>query len=187
MTSISRRATIAAACVLLPLGAVACGDDDDEATSPTEAADAGIGGPETTGAEDAAALTLADAWARISAAGQTTGAAYLVITGGAAADRLVAAAAPTTVAATTEIHEVVPAESSDTAEADMVGMDGAMTMRQVDALDIPAGETVTLEPGGYHVMLLDLVAPLAAGDTFDLELTFENAGVMTVAVEVRDE
>ncbi len=176
MTSILRRTTTTAACLLLPLGLLACGDDDDTATS----GDAAVSG-----------VTLTDAWARTSAEGQTTGAAYLTITGGATADRLVAASAPASVAIATEIHEVVPAESStDAAEdtmSDTEGMDGAMTMRPVDAIDIPAGQTVTLEPGGYHVMLIDLAAPLAAGDTFDLELTFENAGVQSVTVEVRDD
>jgi copper(I)-binding protein len=72
---------------------------------------------------------------------------------------------------------------------DMEGMDegeGEMTMRPVDGIDIPAEGTVTLEPGGYHVMLIDLAKPLAAGETFDLTLTFENAGEQVVTVTVRD-
>lgn len=63
---------------------------------------------------------------------------------------------------------------------------GTMTMREIEALDIPALDTVKLEPGGYHVMLLDLVEPLEAGDEFDIVLEFEVAGTRTVTAEVRD-
>ena len=146
-------------------------------------------------ADDGGDLSIADVWARASADGQTTGAAYLTITGGDDDDRLVAASAPTAIAATTQLHEIVAAEDpeggDDMAEGDMggddMGMGGAMTMREIDGLDVPAGEEVALEPGGYHVMLLDLAEPLEAGDTFELTLTFEQAGEKTVEVEVRDE
>ncbi|MCU0274542.1 MAG: copper chaperone PCu(A)C, partial [Acidimicrobiales bacterium] len=62
-----------------------------------------------------------------------------------------------------------------------------MTMRPVDGIDLPAGEAVALEPGGLHVMLLDLPAPLEIGQTYELTLTFEQAGEQTVTVEVREE
>jgi len=58
-------------------------------------------------------------------------------------------------------------------------------MRAVDRLEIPAGETVSLEPGGYHIMLLDLASPLEEGSTVELTLTFENAGELVVTAEVR--
>lgn len=64
---------------------------------------------------------------------------------------------------------------------------GAMMMREIEELTLPAGETVSLEPGGYHVMLLDLPGPLETGETFDLTLTFANAGEQVVSVEVREE
>ena len=79
--------------------------------------------------------------------------------------------------------------STETTMADDMGDDmgdGAMTMQPVDSIELPAGEEVSLEPGGYHIMLLDLVAPLEVGDTFDIVLTFENAGEVTVTAEVRD-
>jgi copper(I)-binding protein len=72
---------------------------------------------------------------------------------------------------------------------DMGGDDmdgGMMTMQEVDEIPVPAGETVSLEPGGYHVMLLDLVAPLEAGDTIEVTLTFAEAGEVVVEAEVRD-
>ncbi|MGA1345546.1 MAG: copper chaperone PCu(A)C, partial [Ilumatobacteraceae bacterium] len=64
---------------------------------------------------------------------------------------------------------------------------GAMVMQQIMSLDLPAGETVELKPGGYHVMLIDLAAPLEIGQTFDLTLDFETAPDRVVTVEVRDD
>lgn len=75
--------------------------------------------------------------------------------------------------------------TTTTAGDDMGGM-GGMTMREVAAIPVPAGEEVRLEPGGYHVMLLGLTEPLLAGDTFEIELEFETAGTQTVTAEVRD-
>ena len=64
-------------------------------------------------------------------------------------------------------------------------MDGdVMKMRQVDAIDLPAGQTVELKPGGYHLMLIGLKAPLKAGDKFPLTLKFEKAGEVIVTVKV---
>ena len=65
--------------------------------------------------------------------------------------------------------------------------DGAMSMREVGEIALPAGTTVNLEPGGYHIMLLDLARPLSVGDKFDVTLTFETAGEQVVEVEVREE
>jgi copper(I)-binding protein len=63
----------------------------------------------------------------------------------------------------------------------------AMVMRELEGgLVLGAGETVTLQPGGYHLMMLGLVEPLTVGSTFDIQLVFENAGERTVTVEVRD-
>lgn len=67
------------------------------------------------------------------------------------------------------------------------GMDMAMTMRELaDGLPLPAGETVTLQPGGYHVMMLDLAEPLEVGDEIELTLDFATADDMTLTVEVAE-
>ncbi|MEZ5098837.1 MAG: copper chaperone PCu(A)C [Thermoleophilia bacterium] len=174
------RAVLGALAIALVSVLAACGGSDSSSGS------GGDGG-----------LAIADVWARTSAEGQTMGAAYMTITGGGDADRLIEALAPTEIARLTEIHETVPvsevegAEPMDGMEGDsMEGMDmegGAeMTMRPVEWIDVPAGGSVALEPGGYHIMLVDLAKPLAVGDTFDLTLTFEQAGEQTVKVTVRD-
>lgn len=76
-------------------------------------------------------------------------------------------------------------------DEDMEGTDGGdtggmMTMRPVEEIPIPAGATAVLQPGGYHVMLLDLVEPLVAGDTLEITLTFATAGDVVVEAEIRD-
>ena len=63
---------------------------------------------------------------------------------------------------------------------------GMMTMREVDSIEVPAGETVALEPGGYHVMLIDLQRDLEPGDTVEATLTFESGAEETVTAEVRE-
>ena len=62
-----------------------------------------------------------------------------------------------------------------------------MTMHQVSAVELPAGEAVVFEPGGLHVMLVDLAGPLESGSSFELTLTFAIAAPKTVTVDVRDE
>lgn len=151
------------------------------------------------GSGDDGAISVDGAWARTSAAGQTTGAVYFDLTT-PEDDRLITASVPASVAAAAEIHEVVPADMSgddmsddDMSEGemdmgdDMSDGEMAMTMQElVDGLALAAGETVTFEPGGYHVMLLDIVEPLEAGDEIELTLVFESAADLTVTVEVAD-
>ena len=138
-------------------------------------------------------ITIEGQWARTSPATASMGAAYMDITS-SEGDQLVAVSVPASIAARAEIHEMVPAdmatddsmdESMDDGEMDMDM--GAMVMQQIMALDLPAGETVSLEPGGYHVMLIDLAEPLAEGDTFNVTLDFAEADDLTVEVVVRTE
>ncbi len=86
-------------------------------------------------------------------------------------------------------------ESMDEGEMDEESMDEdghmgdmAMTMRPIEGgLTVPAGGEVAFEPGGLHVMLLDLPEPLEEGETFDLTLTEDDGDEITVSVEVRSE
>lgn len=64
-------------------------------------------------------------------------------------------------------------------------MSGMTGMQPVDRIEIPAGGTVRLEPGGYHLMLMDLTEMPAVGSTVELTLTFETAGDVVVQAEVR--
>ena len=138
-------------------------------------------------------ITIEGQWARTSPAMASMGAAYMDVTS-SNGDQLVGVSVPASIAARAEIHEMVPAdvpmddsmdESMEDGEMDMDM--GAMVMQQIMALDLPAGETVSLEPGGYHVMLIDLAEPLAEGDTFNVTLDFAEADDLTVEVVVRTE
>ncbi len=113
-------------------------------------------------------LDIANAWARATPGGATTGAAYVSIRS-PTADRLVGAATP--VAGKAELHKM-----------EMSGM--VMKMRPVAGIDIPAGRPVSLAPGGLHIMLVGLKKPLQAGQSFPLTLTFAKAGARTVNVSV---
>lgn len=194
--------TTAAGIVAGALLLAGCGSESDGASG----TDAGAA------SEQATTFEIVDAWARTSPASADNGAAYFEITA-SADDALVGAEVSTDVAETAEIHEVVMAEDSgmtddtsmsgdemtdDTSmsgddmsgdSGDMSGDDmdmGNMTMQEVDSIDLPAGEAVVFEPGGYHVMLLGLASPLEVGDTFDLTLMFESGASETVTVEVRE-
>jgi periplasmic copper chaperone A len=133
----------------------------------------GCGGGEASGGEAPGGITVTDAWVRESAMMERAGAAYMVIQNGdSAEDRLLAAT--TSAAATVELHE-----SKE--------MNGMMTMSPVEAIVIPAGGQAELKPGGLHVMLIGLQAPLAVGDEVSLTLRFERAGEMTVTAVVREQ
>jgi copper(I)-binding protein len=81
----------------------------------------------------------------------------------------------------------VTTAASDTAQLhESVAKDGVATMQPVEALEIPAGGTVELRPGGTHIMLTGLKAPLKKGDMIMLELKFEQAGTVEVMAHVGD-
>ena len=116
-------------------------------------------------------LTLSDAWARAAMREGGASAAYLTVETRGEADRLVAAAS--SAAARVELHEHILE-------------DGVAKMREVAAgVPVEPGAPAVLEPGGYHVMLMGLSAPLAEGDAIDLTLTFETSGEITLTVPVR--
>ena len=106
---------------------------------------------------------------RATAAGQAVGGGFLKLTNGGPADRLVSARSP----------------ASSTVELHTMRMEGdVMRMREVEAIELPAGQTVELKPGGLHLMLMGLKAPLKAGETVPVTLKFEKAGEVTVQLKV---
>jgi periplasmic copper chaperone A len=90
---------------------------------------------------------------------------------GPKADRLLSVTSD--VAASAELHESVM-------------KDGVASMPHVDSLEIPAGATVELKPGGYHIMLMGLKVPLKKDEMVPLHLTFEQAGQVDVMVKIGD-
>ena len=115
-------------------------------------------------------LTIAHPMAFETAITAQTGAGYMVITNtGDTDDRLIAVRGDFP---RVEVHEII-------------NTNDVMQMRQLEqGLLIPAGETVTLEPGGYHVMIMGLPAPFQVGDDLPLTLVFETAGEVELLVKV---
>lgn len=120
----------------------------------------------------ASIIAVTEPWSRETAEGQNAGGAFMTIANtGTAADSLTGGTTP--VAGRVEIHTM-------TMENDVMRM-----RRFEEGLDIPAGGTVTLEPGSFHLMLMDLKQPLKAGDKVPLTLTFKGAGAVETELEVR--
>lgn len=143
-------------------------------------------------------LVIENAWSRATPTMSTSGVVYLDITA-PEDDELVGVSVPAEVASEAQLHQT-------TAEADATGahddmdmgdememdddtetdsdMADAMVMTHVESLALPEGTTVSLEPGGYHIMLMDLTTALEVGESFDLTLDFANAEDEVVVVTV---
>jgi copper(I)-binding protein len=117
----------------------------------------------------AQSVTVSEPWVRATVPQQQASGAFMTLTA-PKGSRLVEARSP--VAGVVEVHEMK--------------MDGGvMRMRPVAGLDLPAGKAVKLEPGGYHVMLMELKQTLNAGDTVPLTLVFENADRQRETLDVK--
>lgn len=116
-------------------------------------------------------LTVTDAWSRPSPMAQGNGVVYLTVTNPTdQADRLLSADSP--VADHVELHETI-------------NDNGVMRMRpRPEGFEIPAHSTLELKPGGKHIMLVDLAAPLVAGQQISVTLHFATAGDRQLAVPV---
>jgi hypothetical protein len=119
-----------------------------------------------------AGVVVTGAWARATMPGQTVAGVYMQIRSDAAAKLVGVSSAA---AKSAELHR-------------MSHEGGVMKMRHVDSLELPAGKTVALEPGGYHIMLMDIGQPLKPGDRVKLTLLVETGGKrqqVPVEAEVR--
>lgn len=115
-------------------------------------------------------LTIEHPQARPNMPNRPTAAYMAIVNTGEMADRLVSASSP--VFGAVEIHTTI--EHGD-----------VMKMMRVDAVDIPAGETALLAPGGFHIMLFQAVEAHKLGEEYPLELVFEKAGSVEVMVKVQ--
>lgn len=157
-----------AVCMLTAFAVAGCGNDQQQ-TKP------------------ASGLTIENPWARVTTPGQKNGAAYMKISS-TSPDKLIGVDVPANIADHAELHKVVMATGSVKSEGGM-GSDGMqsksgakMSMKQVPAIPVPA----ELKPGGYHVMLIGLKAPIAKGDSVPLTLTFEKAGLKRITAVAKD-
>jgi copper(I)-binding protein len=120
---------------------------------------------------NAVRLQVHDMWAAVTPGGVDVSAGYMIIAnGGGADDRLLSATSPR--AAHVEVHEMV--------------MDGAvMRMRPIEGLVVPAGGQAELAPGGQHLMFTGVTQPFVEGEEIPVQLVFEHAGAMDIALPVR--
>ncbi|MFL6585810.1 MAG: copper chaperone PCu(A)C [Luteimonas sp.] len=149
-----------AAGLILALAGCQPAAPDASSTSQTPAANA---------ADASAGIVVSDAWIRETPPNAAVAGGYLTLRSGAA-DRLLSVETPA--AASVEIHE-------------MSHEGGMMRMRELaDGVELPAGSEVTLKPGGNHLMFIDPVAPVRAGQSIEATLRFANAPEQAVTFEV---
>jgi len=118
-----------------------------------------------------AQVKVESAWVRGTVGAQKTTGAYLQITSPQGGSLVGAESAS---AAIVEVHEMRMEQN-------------VMRMRAIPRLELPAGKTVELKPGGYHIMLIDLKQPLKKGDSVPLKLKIEGKDKATTVVEVKAE
>lgn len=124
----------------------------------------------SAGGAAADGIMVTDAFARASAGAAKNGAAFMTLRNHAGRDdHLVAVRAAR--ARKAELHTHIHDQ-------------GVMRMRPVARITVPAGAVAALKPGGDHVMLMGLTAPLKEGETLSITLVFEHAGEIAVAVPV---
>jgi periplasmic copper chaperone A len=114
-------------------------------------------------------LYVSGGWVNLPAVPTNPGAAYFTVHGGPTEDRLLRV--NTEVTLKTELHESMK-------------HDGAMTMKPLESVAIPAGGTVTFAPGGKHVMLIGIQRQLKRGETLRLDFTFASGEQIYIDVPV---
>lgn len=117
-------------------------------------------------------IEITDAWARPARENGVTAVYFRASNGSEAADTLIALSSP--VAGLSELHETYERE------------EGMMGMREAENPSFPGMSTVVLQPGGKHIMLMQLNKPLAEGDEIEVILEFAQAGEITLTVPVQD-
>lgn len=165
MKQILRRGPLAALLLLLALSvapvAAACGGDDDD--------DNGEATPAVTDGTKLGDLHISGQWVRPTT--NEVSAAYLTVHNSGGADTLVKVTTPLT--STVQLHEVITEGSS------------SKMQEKPGGFPVPANGVLELKPGGYHIMLMDLKAPISLGETVSLTLTFEKAGEVTIEAPVK--
>jgi len=138
------------------------------------------------GAAPVTELTATGAWARTSPPGATNGVVYVQVAS-PTDDAIVGASVPKDIAGAAELHETMGGGgTSPMANMPEMATDGKMTMTPVDEVAVTPKEPAVFEPGGKHIMLTDLAAPLKAGSTFIITLTLKSGASLPVEVTVAD-
>ncbi|MFD7023362.1 copper chaperone PCu(A)C [Promicromonospora sukumoe] len=156
-TTTARLGVVLAAAALALTGCAPAGASDDDAAAAAPAADG---------------MALTDGWVKAADSGMS--AAFGGLTNSGPQDVTVVSAT-TEASSMLELHETVENET------------GELIMREIDGgFVVPAGDTLTLEPGGSHIMLMDLADPLEAGEEVTFTLTFSDDSTYEFTAPVKD-
>lgn len=120
----------------------------------------------------AADITVQEPYARVVPPGAPASAAFMKLHNNGDSDRKL-------VSASSDIAEVVELHTH-------IHDNGVMRMRPVENIEIPAGEEAVLQPGGLHIMLINLKKPMAAGDKVTIDLQFDDGSHQSVEAEARE-
>lgn len=130
------------------------------------------GSTSTPATTEADSVTTTDAWVKAADSGMS--AAFGVLENSGETDATIVSVS-SDASSMMELHEVVDDGS------------GSMVMQEKDGgFVVPAGGSLTLEPGGYHFMLMDLTAPLVAGEEATFTVTFDDGSTMEFVAPVKD-
>lgn len=155
----ARLLAVVAVASLSVVGVAACGEDSTTATSTS------------TETSDGVAVTVSDAWVKAVDSDMT--AAFGTLTNNTD-EEVTLVAATTDASAMVELHEVVM-------------KDGSMVMQPKEGgIPIPAGGSATLEPGGDHIMLMDVTAPIEPGDVVELDLELSDGSSITMTATAKE-
>lgn len=155
---------------LATLSMVGCSSGSTTAEESSAAPSAAVPSASASDAASSACpLTVTDAWVKAVDTGMTG--AFGVVANASDAD-VVITAATTTAAGTTELHETVD-------------NGGTMAMQPVNQLDVPATGTLTLEPGGNHIMLMNVPAPITPGQDVVITLTCDGGGTAEFTAQAK--
>lgn len=163
----------------LSLTAAAC-DSDDGATGDSSSTTTTT----TSAASTAKKVSVTGQWARNSPMVAGNAAIYMKLVS-TSDDALVGASISPTLAERAELHETKMIPSASTPMAS--DSPATVQMVQVDSIALPAGKSVELKPGGFHVMLLNLPKSLEVGQEFHVTLQFEHAPDEVIHVPVRSD
>lgn len=136
------------------------------------------------GGDDEVPFAATEAWSRPTPAGATNGVLYLTVSSDVA-DELVGVEVPGSIADHTELHATTGTDGQPH-EHGGGGDDGLISMTEVSRFPIGKGGTVVFEPGGSHVMLVDLATTLVDGDSYTATLDFASGRTLAIEVLVAD-
>ena len=119
-------------------------------------------------------ILVTQSWVQAMPASQTTSAAYMTIENKSPNSELVLVSASSDIADAVELHQ-------------MSEMNGMMNMAMVPSIHIPAQGKVSLQPGGFHIMLIKLKKPVTQGVLVPITLHFQNGRTIIVKIEAKDD